>query len=133
MLSKFVQTQGNAIKQTAEAMGFEAKGPPQVSYEAFATEKTREVEVRFMSVQPFEDATELGRSTEGLRIQATALYGVRTGELDEVSKDRVKQVYVDDDERRKAVPGSVAYGRPQALTIGARQIASDRRDLIASA
>ena len=133
VLSEFVRRRGDAIKQTAEAMGFEAKGPPQVSYKAFATEKTQEVEVRFTSVQPFEDATEHGRSTEGLRIEARALYGVTTGELEEVSMDREELVYVDDEERRKAVPGSIAYGRGQAGTIGARQIASDRRDLIDSA
>ena len=62
-----------------------------------------------------------------------ALYGVTTGELEEVSMDREELVYVGTDERRKAVPGSIAYGHGQAATIGARQIASDRRDLIDSA
>ena len=69
----------------------------------------------------------------GLRIQAKALYGVKTGELGEVSMDHEELVYVDDDERRKAVPDSIVYGRVQAGTIGARQIASDRRDPIDSA
>ena len=133
VLSEFVRTRDEAIRQNAEAMGFEAKGPPQVSYKAFATEKTQEVEVRLTSVQPFEDATEHGRSTEGLRIQARVLYGVTTGELEEVTMDREELVYVGDDEREKAVPGSIAYGHGQAATIGARQIASDRRDLIDSA
>ena len=73
------------------------------------------------------------RSTEGLRIQARALHGVTTGELLEVHMDREELVYVDDDERPKAAPDSVAYAHAQALTIGTRQIASDRRDLIDSA
>ena len=133
LLSKFVVKRGEAITHAAEAMGFEPKGLPRVSYKAFATEKTQKVEVRFASVQPFDDATGHGRSTDGLRIQARAVYGITTGELEEVTMDREELLYVGDDERRMAVPGSIAYGHGQAVTICDRQIASDRRDLIDSA
>ena len=130
VLSEFVRKWSETIRQAAEEMGFEANGSPQVNYKAFATEKAHEVEVRFTSVQPFEDATEQRRSTDGLHIQARAVYRVTTGELVEVSMDRAGLLYLDGDARQKAVPGSAVYARAGLAAIGARQIASDRRDEI---
>ena len=132
VLLDFVKTRGAAITRTAETVGFEAEAPQVVTYKAFATEKAQEVEVRFVSVQPFADITEAARSTEGLRIEARGLYGTGTGMLEEISMDREELVYVEDG-IRKAVSGSVAYGRGERGTIGSTRIASDRRDLIDSA
>ena len=132
VLLDFVNSRGAAIKRTAESMGFEAKGPPDLSYKAFATENAREVEVRFTSVQPFVDASERGRVTEGLRIEARGLYGTQTGRLEDVSMDGEELNYVDDGGNRKAVPGSTVYLRA-SIYAGSRPITSDRRDLIDSA
>ena len=132
VLLDFVNSRGAAIKATAESMGFTAKGPPDVSYKAFATENAREVEVRFTSVQPFADTSERGWSTDGLRIEAQGLYGTETGRLEDVSMDREELIYVDDGGNRKAVPGSTVYGRAGPIYAGTRPITSDRRDLVDS-
>ena len=129
VLPDFVNSRGAAIKATAESMGFTAKGPPDVSYKAFATENAR---VRFTSVQPFADTSERGWSTDGLRIEAQGLYGTETGRLEDVSMDREELIYVDDGGNRKAVPGSTVYGRVGPIYAGTRPITSDRRDLVDS-
>ena len=130
VLLDFVNSRGAAIKRTAESMGFAAKGPPEVSYKAFATENAREVEVRFTSVQPFAETGERGWSTDGLRIEARGLYGTATGRLEDVSMDRERLTYVDDSGNRKVVPGSTIYARADPIYIGTKPITSDRRDLI---
>ena len=111
-------------------MGFEATGPPELTYKAFATESAREVEVRFKSVQPFADARERGWSTDGLRIEARALYGTETRRLEDVSMDREALTYVGEGGSQNAVPGSTVYARLGTLYLGTRPITSDRRDVL---
>ena len=130
VLLDLVNSRGAAIKATAESMGFEAKGPPEVTYEAYATENAGEVEVRFTSVQPFADISERGWHPDGLRIEGRGNYGTATGRLEDVSMDCERLTYVDDSGNRKAVPGSTLYARLDPIYIGTRPITSDRRELI---
>lgn len=130
VLLDFVNTRSATIKAAAESMGFEATGPPVVTYKAFATEYAREVEVRFKSVQPFADAMERGWTTEGLRIEARGLYGTETGRLEDVTMDREGLTYIDDAGSPKGVPGSTQYVYFETLYVGPRPITSDRRDIL---
>ena len=132
VLLDFVNTRGASIKAAAESMGFEAKGPPEVTYKAFATEDAREVEVRFKSVQSFADSSERGWSTEGLRLEGRGLFGTETRRFEDVSMDREGLTYVDDVGSRKSVPGSTVYLHPGPIYIGVRPITSDRRELVDS-
>ena len=132
ILLDFVNSRGAVITQAAESLGFQAEGPPTVSYKAFATENASEVEVRFTSVQPFGDMTEKGWSTDGLRIEARGLYKTRTGTLEEVSMDLERLTYVGDGGNRRSVPGSTVYARLDPIYLGTRPITSDRRELIDS-
>ena len=130
VLLDFVNTRGAALKGAAESMGFEAEGPPEVTYKAFATENAQEVEVRFKSVQPFADTRERGWSTDGLRIEARGLYGTKTRRLEDVSMDREGLTYIDDGGNRTAVAGSTVYARFGTLYLGPRPITSDRLDIL---
>ena len=132
VLLNCVSSRGAVIRATAESIGFEAKGPPEVRYEAYATENAREVEVRFTSVQPFADTSERGWRTDGLRIEGKGIYETKTGRLEDVSMDLERLTYVDGEGNQKSVPGSTVYARLDPLYLGTRPIASDRRELIGS-
>lgn len=130
VLRDFVNNRGAALKGAAESMGFAAKGPPEVTYQAFSTENAGQVEVRFKAVQPFGDASARGRSTDGLRIEGRGLYGTDTGKLEDVSMDLEGLSYVDEDGKGNSVPGSTVYLRTAPIYAGTRPIASDRRELV---
>ena len=126
----FVNNRGAAIKIAAESMGFAAKGPPKVTYQAFSTEYAGQVEIRFKAVQPFADASERGRSTDGLRIEGRGLYGTDTCKWEDVSMDLEGLNYVDEHGKGNSVPGSTVYLRMDPIYAGTRPIASDRRELV---
>ena len=130
VLLDFVNIRSAAITAAAELIGFQANGPPEMTYKVFATENAQEVEVRFKSVQPFADSKERGWSTDGLRIEARGIYGTDTRRLEEVYMDREGLAYVDDGGNRKAVPGSTVYGYGTAVYVGTKPIISDRRDIL---
>ena len=132
VLLECINSRGAVIRAAAESMGFSAKGPPEVTYDAFATENAGEVEVRFASIQPFMDTSDRGWHPEGLRIEGRGIYGTKTGRLEDVSMDLERLAYVDDGGNRKSVPGSTVYARFDPIYLGTRPIASDRRELIDS-